>query len=196
MNTADKITASRIILAPVFFVVYSFPAFFPALPAGWTVPTLWALFIIIELTDMFDGMVARKQQKVSDFGKLFDPFADTLVWITFFLAFVSGGLLPVIVFLGILYREFSIAFLRNLLLKRGVTQGARKGGKIKAIAYLITGGLSLLAVSVQRLGLDETLFRRFRLWGTIVFIIAMAISFLSFFDYLAVYRRTRLPTKA
>jgi phosphatidylglycerophosphate synthase len=37
---------------------------------------------------MLDGMIARKQGEVSDFGKLYDPFADTLTQITYFLCFV------------------------------------------------------------------------------------------------------------
>ena len=36
---------------------------------------------------MIDGMVARKRKEVSEFGKLYDPFADTLTQITYFFCF-------------------------------------------------------------------------------------------------------------
>ena len=35
-----------------------------------------AVFVIASLTDYIDGQIARKHNQVSDFGKLFDPFAD------------------------------------------------------------------------------------------------------------------------
>ncbi|GHV76542.1 CDP-diacylglycerol--glycerol-3-phosphate 3-phosphatidyltransferase [Spirochaetia bacterium] len=186
MYLADKVTALRLILAPCFFIVYMLP-----IAGHWIVPVLWALFFITELTDLIDGKVARSRKEVSDFGKLFDPFADTLVWLTFFLCFVADRILPVIPFLIILYREFGILFLRNLMLKKGVAMGARKGGKIKAFAYMFTGIASLLASSVQRLwGIESSYFNIFRYiaWGFLC--ISVVISLISFVDYLGVYRKT------
>ena len=160
MTLADKVTSARLILAPVFFVVYLLPRFFPSIfavlppPDGenvlfigalWTVPVLWILFIVSEITDMLDGMIARKQGEVSDFGKLFDPFADTLTQLTYFFCFVIDGILPSFLFLAVLYREFSILFIRNLMLKKGIALGARMGGKIKTVTYVLSGALALLA---------------------------------------------------
>jgi CDP-diacylglycerol--glycerol-3-phosphate 3-phosphatidyltransferase len=156
MTLADKITSVRLVLAPLFFVVYLLPVFFPRLSADLvrlTVPVLWGLFIVSEISDMFDGMVARRRKEVSDFGKLFDPFADTLVQITYFLCFVMDGIFPVILLLLVLYREFGILFLRNLMLKKGVAMGARLGGKIKTVTYIIAGAAALLAVSFRRFGI-------------------------------------------
>jgi CDP-diacylglycerol--glycerol-3-phosphate 3-phosphatidyltransferase len=179
---ADKVTASRLFFAPCFFVVYLFDGI-------WTVPALWALFFIAEITDLIDGKVARSRKEVSDFGKLFDPFADTLVWLTFFLCFVTGRILPVIPFLIILYREFGILFLRNLMLRKGVAMGARRGGKIKAFAYMFTGIAALLASSVQRLGVEGPYFGIFRLAALGFFVLSVLISLLSFADYISVYKK-------
>jgi CDP-diacylglycerol--glycerol-3-phosphate 3-phosphatidyltransferase len=189
MNTADKLTASRIILAPVFFAVYFAGRLLPGL-IGWTVPVLWLLFFGIEITDMLDGRAARKQGLVSPFGKLFDPFADTLAWITFLFCFVLDGILPGIVLLVIFYREFGILFLRNLMMRKGVTQGARMGGKIKAIAYMVTGIVSLAVVTLDRLNLaDESVYRLLRNIATGVFCLAMVIALVSFTDYWIIYRK-------
>jgi CDP-diacylglycerol--glycerol-3-phosphate 3-phosphatidyltransferase len=191
MTLADKLTATRIILAPLFFIVYLLPSLFPSWfvqGSGWTVPLLWALFVISEITDMFDGMIARKRKEVSDFGKLFDPFADTLVQLTYFLCFVIDRIFPAILFLVVLYREFCILFIRNLMLKKGIAMGARMGGKIKTVTYIIAGALALLSVSVQRLGLWEFLHPFFKTGALVVFLISVIFSVLSFFDYLSVYR--------
>jgi CDP-diacylglycerol--glycerol-3-phosphate 3-phosphatidyltransferase len=194
MNISDKLTACRVIFAPVFFLIYFAPKIFPAF-APVSVPFLWILFIGIELTDMFDGKIARKQGIVSDFGKLFDPFADTFAWLTFFFCFVLSGVLPgpwsFIVMLVIFYREYAILFLRNLMLRKGVTQGARKGGKTKAIFYMVTGIVSLIAVTIQRFHLsggDYDIFKIASYAGLVFFVLSMIMSVVSFFDYIQVYR--------
>lgn len=191
MYLADKVTALRLIFSPLFFLVYHLhnlaPQWFPA-PAAWTVPVLWILFFVTELTDLIDGKVARSRKEVSDFGKLFDPFADTLAWITFFLCFVVDGILPAVLFMVILYREFGILFIRNLMLKKGIAMGARKGGKIKAFGYMFTGIAALLASSVGRLGLDTALFGIFCRAALGFFALSVVISLVSFVDYLKVYQ--------
>jgi CDP-diacylglycerol--glycerol-3-phosphate 3-phosphatidyltransferase len=190
MRLADKVTSVRIILAPVFFVIYLLSRLFPSVSLGtvWTVPVLWGLFIGSEITDMLDGMIARKRGEVSDFGKFFDPFADTLVQVTYFFCFVIDGILPFILFLAVLYREFSILFIRNLMLRIGVTMGARISGKIKTITYIMAGAFALLASTVTRLGLNNTYYRVLRGISVVIFLISVIMSLLSFFDYYSVYK--------
>ena len=205
MTLADKVTSIRLILAPVFFVIYLLPRFFPSifavtLPsvegnfmyvgATWTVPVLWIIFVVSELTDMLDGMIARMCGEVSDFGRLYDPFADTLTQVTYFFCFVIDGILPPILFLVVLYREFSILFIRNLMLKKGISLGARAGGKIKTIAYISAGGLALLASSVLRLGMGSGIYRAFTIAAIAVFVVSVIIAVISFFDYVLVYVKT------
>jgi CDP-diacylglycerol--glycerol-3-phosphate 3-phosphatidyltransferase len=189
MTLADKITSLRLILAPLFFIVYILP-FSGGGKAGGVLTTavLWILFVGSEITDLIDGRVARRRNEVSDFGKLFDPFADVLVRITYFLCFVVDGVLPVIPLLIILYREFGILFVRILMMKKGVALGARMGGKIKAVTYMAAGAIALLAVSIKRLGLGEGLYAGLRLAAVIVFIVSTIVAVLSFADYIAVLR--------
>jgi CDP-diacylglycerol--glycerol-3-phosphate 3-phosphatidyltransferase len=192
-------------LAPVFFIIYLLPKVFPSVfsllpPSGegnslfigafWTVPLLWILFLASEITDLLDGMMARKRGEVSDFGKLYDPFADSLTQITFFLCFVIDGILPPLFFLIILYREFGILLVRNLMLKKGIALGARKFGKIKTVACIVAVGFALLASSIMRLGFSTELFRIFALTAEVVFIFSVIISVLSFIDYILVYLKT------
>ena len=196
MSLANKLTFFRVILAPVFFIVYLLPNFFPSWfisGTGWTVPALWLIFIVSEITDMLDGMAARKRNETSDFGKLFDPFADTLMQLTCFLCFVIDGIFPVILFLLVIYREFAILFLRNLMLKKGATLGANLGGKIKTTAYIIAEGAALLTVSLQRLSLFEFLVPFFKIGALIIFIISVVISVASFINYLSLYKKISNP---
>ncbi|MDR1863553.1 MAG: CDP-diacylglycerol--glycerol-3-phosphate 3-phosphatidyltransferase [Treponema sp.] len=191
MKLADKVTSVRIILAPVFFVIYLLPRLFPALSLGtlWTVPVLWGLFVGSEITDMLDGMIARKRGEASDFGKFFDPFADTLVQVTYFFCFVIDDILPSILFLAVLYREFSILFIRNLMLRKGVAMGARISGKIKTITYILAGAFALLASTATRLGLNNAYYRVLCGVSVVIFIVSVIMSLLSFFDYYSVYKK-------
>jgi len=190
MTLADKVTSTRLVLAPFFFGFYFLPHWLPISPV-WTVPVLWSLFIISELTDLLDGMVARSRKEVSDFGKLFDPFADTLVRITYFLCFVVDGIFPAFLLVVVLYREFGILFLRLLMMKRGIAMGARSGGKIKAVAYMIAGAIALLASSAVRLGYSDNIFGIIRWVAIALFSISVALSLSSFADYLSVFRNAK-----
>ena len=199
MTLADKVTSARLLLAPAFFVVYLLPEILPSLfelPGGglqggavWSVPVLWAIFLVSEITDMLDGMIARKRAEVSDFGRFFDPFADTLTQVSYFLCFIIDGILPPILFLAVLYREFSMLFLRNLMLRKGIAQGARFSGKIKTVIYILAGALALLASSVVRLGFDGELFRWLVISARAIFALSVIISIVSFIDYVQVYRK-------
>lgn len=185
MTLANKLTFFRVILSPLFFIIYLLPA-----RAAWTVPVLILIFIVSEITDWLDGLAARKRNETSDFGKLFDPFADTIMQVTCFLCFVIDGILPAVLFLLIIYRELSILFVRNLMLKKGITLGARLGGKIKTVTYIIAGGAALLTVSIQRLSIFGFLVPYLKIGTLVIFIISVIISIVSFIDYILIFRKT------
>jgi CDP-diacylglycerol--glycerol-3-phosphate 3-phosphatidyltransferase len=207
LKAADKITTIRIVLAPVFFVIYLLPVFDPPFglsrawfPGGgaeaaafqdfrWSVPILWFIFLVSEITDMIDGQVARSRNEVSDFGKFFDPFADTLVQVTIFLCFTMDGILPVVLLLPVLYREFSVLFIRNLMLRKGIAMGARMGGKIKTVVYIASGALALLAASFKRMGQTGAIFEWTRIAAIVLFSAGVVLAIVSFFDYFSVYRK-------
>ena len=187
MKLADKITFLRLIFAPVFFVLFIRPgmngSFFDSL---WYLAVLWFIFLVVEASDLIDGRIARLRNEESDFGRLFDPFADVMVRVTYFLCFVIMGILPVIPFLVILYREFGILFLRILMMKKGIAMGARTGGKLKSTAYMLTGLLCLVSFSIERLGFRDMV-PYFNLAAIILFILSMALALVSFVDYLIIY---------
>ena len=187
MNLADRLTLVRVILAPLFFAVYFLPEYCTG-TMFWTVPVLWAIFLVSEITDVLDGMAARQQKQASDFGKLFDPFADTLMQVTAFLCFVIDGVFPAVLFLAVLYREFGILFIRNLMLKKGIAMGARMGGKIKTVSYVAAAAVALFYVSLQRLSVGVSVHSIFKTAAVAVFGVAVLFSILSFFDYLFFYR--------
>jgi CDP-diacylglycerol---glycerol-3-phosphate 3-phosphatidyltransferase len=186
MTTADKLTASRLVLAPVFFIAYRI---FDCLGPIPYIAVLWALFLVIEVSDLFDGLAARREGNVSDFGKLFDPYADVFARLTYFVCFVLGGLMPAWAFILILYRELSINFMRMLLAQRGIAMGARKGGKLKSATYMVAGSVSLLYVSLSKLGLLQQFLPPLFDVMYALYSLAALLAVVSFIDYFVQYRK-------
>ena len=76
LNLPNKLTLLRILCIPVFmfFVVIPLPC------ADWIWRVVAAvLFLLISLTDMLDGKIARARGLVTDFGKFLDPLADKML---------------------------------------------------------------------------------------------------------------------
>jgi CDP-diacylglycerol--glycerol-3-phosphate 3-phosphatidyltransferase len=186
MTLADKLTTSRLVLAPVFFAAYHWGAQFGSIPY---VAILWGLFLVIEVSDLLDGFAARRADTVSDFGKLFDPYADVIARLTYFVCFVLDGIMPAWAFILILYREFSITFLRMLLARRGIAMGARSGGKLKSAIYMAAGAASLIFVSATKLDLFPGLRAPFAIAIYALYSLAAFLAVLSFIDYFLQYRK-------
>lgn len=175
-------------MAPVFFLFFMWGTSFGLKPVAVAI-LLWILFVLIELSDLFDGKVARGKGIVSSFGKLFDPFADVVSRVTYFICFAFVGIMPLWMLVIILYREFGQLFLRQILAERGIAMAARPGGKIKAFFYMLSGAASLFYWSIPRfnvlLGLEDALLVVVR----VLYVIAVVLSVGSFIDYLFHFKK-------
>jgi CDP-diacylglycerol--glycerol-3-phosphate 3-phosphatidyltransferase len=150
MNAATLVTSMRIALSPVFYILFTLTVKDGrASPAAlWAI---WILFGIIEITDFVDGRIARKTDSVTPFGKVFDPFADSVARLTYFLSYLVTGIMPGWVFLIILYRDLGLSFLRLMFMSKGTALAARLSGKIKAWVYAVAGGAALALVTLRSL---------------------------------------------
>ncbi len=92
------------------------------------------LFGVSELSDAFDGFIARKYDQVTDLGKLLDPMADSIYRISVFLTFTRPPVnVPLLIVFVFLYRDSVISTLRAICAFRGFALAARASGKIKAV---------------------------------------------------------------
>ncbi len=146
MDTSDAVVASRIILAPLFFVAFFLPKWFGAAEQISAV-LLWVLFIVIEGLDFVPTARARRRGLSVDSGKLLDPFADSLTKLTFFLSFAMTGIMPMWVFLILLYRDLAVGFVRFMVLRRGTILTARISGRFKVWIYRVAGAAGLVEVT-------------------------------------------------
>ena len=138
MSIANYITFIRIFVSPVFLLVYiahdSFGISDLSLPY-----VLLFLLGVSELSDAFDGYIARRYNEVSDFGKLFDPMADNIARTSVLLTFTQPPVsLPLPLIFVFLYRDSVIGTLRMICALRGFALAARKSGKLKAILQALS----------------------------------------------------------
>ena len=94
MKTADAFTLTRIVASPIFIFVYFLPQILGSISGVnvqivniVSVCIIVPLILFAEFTDYLDGHYARKHKVVSDFGKLFDPFADVFLHLTTFFCY-------------------------------------------------------------------------------------------------------------
>lgn len=99
-----------------------------------------------ELTDMLDGYIARRDNIVTDIGKLLDPLSDSISRFLFFFAFGYVGLFPIWLVLTLFLRDIIVAYIRTYVSFSGIAMGARFSGKLKALVQF--GGQYLLLFSL------------------------------------------------
>ena len=194
MKPSNGFTLTRIIFAPIFFLLYFVPIWtglFPRLSIIIALP----LLCFAEFTDFLDGYYARKHNEVSDFGKLFDPFADVILHMTtfaclMFSAGTTGGYTPRFIFILIMYREMAQNFLRMIAAKKGVAIAARKGGKIKTVSYVVTGFYAIFLEILVRFDCIPEGFGVLKIVSICLFIISLILSYASFTDYLIHFGKT------
>nr|WP_318711761.1 CDP-diacylglycerol--glycerol-3-phosphate 3-phosphatidyltransferase [uncultured Treponema sp.] len=194
MKTSNKFTVARVISSPVLFLIYFIPVWTKAEPESALAITSMVLSIpllaLAELTDYFDGHYARLHNEVSDFGKMFDPFADVFLHLSMFTCFVFSGYMPVCFYIPILYREFSQNFLRMVAAKSGTAIAARKGGKVKTVFYVASCFVALAQETLVRtglvevFGLNDLVMDIFRYVGYGFFGVCVLLAYTSFIDYL------------
>lgn len=131
LNTPNKLTIARMLISPIFLAVLmkeNLPHKF-----------LWALviFSVASITDAIDGKMARKNNQVTNFGKLLDPIADKVLTTAALLAFMKLGLCNIWIVMIVLTREFAIASIRMIAASNGVVIPANIWGKLKTVSQMV-----------------------------------------------------------
>ncbi|MBR4765746.1 MAG: CDP-diacylglycerol--glycerol-3-phosphate 3-phosphatidyltransferase [Clostridia bacterium] len=152
MNLPNALTVLRIILIPVFVIVW----FMQAGPDIYS-HYLWAaiIFLIASATDFLDGRIARKHGEITNFGKIADPIADkALTTAAYFCIYAhlkprtpTAEFITGVVFVCIiLAREIAVTLMRMVYLKKGIALAAGLPGKIKTFTQMVLLFISMLFI--------------------------------------------------
>ncbi len=150
MNLPNKLTILRLIMIPLFVVVF----YVTAIPYNYLISA--AIFALAAFTDFLDGHIARKYNIVTDLGKFLDPIADKVLvstaLIIMLVPFSGDVILPWyggIAVAVILARELIISGFRMVAASKGAVLAADKAGKIKTFVQDVAIIILLAGASVN-----------------------------------------------
>ena len=131
LNIPNVLTVARLFMVPIFGYL--------VLAIEQTDSVQWAsaiVFLIAALTDLVDGVWARRYGLVTNFGKIADPIADKALIGTALIALSVQGEIAWWVTGIIIFREVAITLMRFWVIKHGVIPASR-GGKVKTVSQII-----------------------------------------------------------
>ena len=152
MNTANKITMSRIFLSVIILIILLFPWH----QVGIDMPVYIVdgsinvdlkyvisgiLFVIASLTDFIDGRIARKYNMVTDFGKMLDAICDKILTNTLIVVLACEGMVSPVIAVIIIGRDIIVDSIKMLIGNKGKAVAAIGIAKYKTATLMV--GLTL-----------------------------------------------------
>lgn len=126
MNWPNRLTVLRVLLIPPFL-------YFAYVDPWWS----FAIFVAATLTDTLDGIIARRFNLITSFGKLMDPLADKLLVTSALIVLTDMGKIPAWSVVLILGREFLLTGLRGVAAEQGTVVAASPLGRYKTATQMI-----------------------------------------------------------
>lgn len=172
MNLPNKITIMRIILIPIYLLVFYSSMENRLLIAG-------LIFLLAGISDLLDGYIARKYDLTTDLGAVLDPFADKLMSFAVLISFTTMKLIPiwVLIALGIKEVFMIIGSAISIIYHKDTVVHANNYGKFATISFYI----AILSV----------VFKINELLSTLLLIITVTLNILAFYKYLRIFLTQR-----
>ncbi len=139
MNLPNKLTMLRIILVPIFVVFMCLPQ-----DLKWPNYVAFGIFLLAAITDYIDGIISRKYNLVTEFGKIMDPLADKMLVASAFIMLTSLDIIPVYLTVVIILRDFFANSIRMFGANANETIAASLSGKIKTFTQMLALILALV----------------------------------------------------
>ena len=142
VNLPNLLTFSRLLLIPIFILLFSQPTTERSLAAA-------TVFGIAAITDLLDGYLARRRSEVTRLGRLLDPIADKLLVISGLILLVQFQRVAAIVAILIIAREVAVTGIRAISAAEGIVLSAETTGKYKMTAQVLAILFLIVADSVD-----------------------------------------------
>ena len=179
LNLPNLLTLARVAAVPLIVIIM----LSDTREAG-----LWAaaIFGAAAVTDFIDGWLARKWGVVTVLGKFLDPLADKLIVMAALIMLIPFGRIPAWAVFLVLAREIIVTGLRSIASSEGIVIDASDLGKYKTIYQMVAiPGLLLHYDYYWFFGIrSELLHVNMHNFGMFFFVIALALTLWSGFDYL------------
>lgn len=147
MNLPTKITVARLVLTviivlllcfPFSFIGFNFPAYdVNGIAVQLNYVIAGVIFIIASLTDWLDGYLARKNNMVTDLGKMLDAIADKVLVNPILIILAANHFIPVIIPVIYVTRDIVVDAIKMQAATKGKVQAAIKSGKYKTACMMV-----------------------------------------------------------
>lgn len=181
LNLPNLLTFGRILIIPLVLYLID-----QGTPSDCVYAAL--VYSAAAITDLLDGMLARRMGIVSVLGKFLDPLADKLLVMATLVYLVPMGRIPEWAVILLVGREISITGLRSIASSEGIVIGAGGGGKSKTalqmvgILCLILGYPYHLDLGLYDLGMvDLVVVGRALVYVSLVFSLVSAVEYVRLF---------------
>ncbi len=181
MNTATKITISRIVISIIIIILLLFPFNL----VGLNMPTYLYKGILIELkyvicailyliaviTDIVDGYIARKKNQITTIGKLLDSIADKMLLYSTLIILASRGFISPVIPIIVIASDSIIEGIKMGILSKGKVVPSLKINKIRDMAMafgIVLAMIYNLPFELYNIHLDAFLIY----FGTIMWVFA------------------------
>ena len=146
MNLPNKITIIRIILSVLILVIMMIPWY--SLGIEWSEYSVGnitvnikyivvgILFLIASLSDFIDGYLARKNNQVTDFGKVADAIADKILVNGLLIVLAYERIISIIIPVVIITRDIVVDSCKMISGNHGKVVAASIMGKLKTICMM------------------------------------------------------------
>jgi CDP-diacylglycerol--glycerol-3-phosphate 3-phosphatidyltransferase len=176
VNLPNLLTLSRILLIPVFVLLFWTPTPGRSLAAA-------VVFVIAAVTDLLDGYLARRRSQVTKLGRLLDPIADKLLILSGLILLVQLQRVAAVVAILIIAREVAVTGVRAIAASQGIVLSAETIGKYKMVAQVVAIVLLILEDGIVPAAWN------LHLVGTVVLYAALALALISGGRYLLSFWR-------
>ncbi|MGH7183363.1 MAG: CDP-diacylglycerol--glycerol-3-phosphate 3-phosphatidyltransferase [Nitrospiraceae bacterium] len=171
LNLPNFITFTRILLIPVFVVLFVTPTEDRSLSAA-------IVFVVAAVTDLLDGYLARRNGQVTTLGKLLDPIADKLLVLSALILLVNLDRVSALIAILIIAREVAVTGIRAIAAGEGMVIAAETTGKYK---------MALQVVAIVLLILEDTFMSNFgnlHLAGIVTLYLSLLFGYVSGGQYI------------
>ncbi|MBU5592348.1 CDP-diacylglycerol--glycerol-3-phosphate 3-phosphatidyltransferase [Clostridium sp. MSJ-4] len=139
MNIPNMLTIFRLLLIPVFLVV-----FFSNVP-NYLLYSI-VVFLVAGATDVLDGYIARKYDMVTKWGIVLDPLADKLMLLTVLFSLSYKGIIPYSIFIIVCSKEVLMIISGIFLYKKDTVIPSNFFGKASTVLFYV----SILTVAFNK----------------------------------------------
>lgn len=152
MNLPTKLTFLRIFITFIIILILLFP--FYSVGIEWSQFVVdgvviklqyivsGVLFIVASITDFIDGYLARKNNQVTDLGKMLDAIADKILVNSVLIILAYQGFISIIVPVVCVLRDTMVDAIKMEAARKGKVVAAIKSGKIKTATLMVGVTLS------------------------------------------------------